>query len=53
MKKFTTQEIIDMGAQLYDSRCFDRAAIAMWLKAVLHSGCAEFDFDRIFDLIVG
>ena len=53
MKEFTTQEIIDMGAQLYDHGGFDRNSIALWLKALLQSKCAEFDFDRIFDLIVG
>ena len=53
MKKFTTQEIIDMGAQLYDRGGFDRGDIAMWLMAIQQSECAEFDFERIFDLIVG
>lgn len=53
MKKFTTQEIIDMGAQLYDNGGFTRSQISLWLKALLEAGCAEFEFDRMFDLIVG
>lgn len=53
MKKFTTQEIIDMGAQLYDEGCFTRKQISDWLWALLTAGCAEFQFEPIFDLIVG
>lgn len=56
MKKFTTQEVIDMGAQLYDNRAvtgFTRADIRKWLEGLLACECANFDFDAIFDLICG
>lgn len=51
--KFTTQDIIDMGATLYDNRAFTREQIRVWLTALVASGCSEFDIDRMFDLIVG
>ena len=51
MKKFTTQEIIDMGAQLYDNSSFTRTQIIAWLNALLEAGCAEFNIRAVADLI--
>lgn len=51
--RFTTQEVIDMGADFYDNKGFTRTAIKVWLIGLLERGYAEFDLERIFDLIVG
>jgi hypothetical protein len=53
MKKFTTQDIIDMGAQLYDSGVYDKLQVRKWLMDVLKAEIADFDLDRIWDLICG
>jgi hypothetical protein len=53
-KKFTTQDVIDMGADLYDNYRFTREQIRMWLTILLNSGRTEsFEVEPIFDLIVG
>jgi hypothetical protein len=54
MKKFTTQEVIDMGADLYDNHGFTRDAVWTWLTALDLNGCTEgnYDISRIFDLLV-
>ena len=51
--KFTTQEVINMGAAMYDSREYTRADIKKWLTMLLDNHYAEFDIERMFDLIVG
>ena len=51
--KFTTQEVINMGADFYDNKGFTRAAVKVWLIGLLENGYAKFDLERIFDLIVG
>ena len=51
--KFTTQQVIDRGAELYDNQGFTRPQIICWLKALLDNKLADFEFDRMFDLIVG
>lgn len=51
--KFTTQDVIDMGADLYDNKGFTRESIRLFLSALLDNGCAEFDLERVYDLIVG
>lgn len=53
MKKYTNQEIIDMGAYFYDSGCFSRAEIKNWLMKLLATGTVDFDLDRMFDIIIG
>ena len=53
MRKFTTQEVINMGADLYDNKGFTRESISIWLHALIDNGLADCDFDRIYDLIVG
>lgn len=53
MKKFTTQEVINKGADLYDNKGFLRQFIWEWLKSLLDNGSAEFDLERVYDLIVG
>ena len=54
MKKFTTQQVINMGAKLYDEEGFTRSQIRMWLTILLNNGLAEdFDIERMFDIIVG
>lgn len=51
--KFTTQEVIDMGADFYDNKGFTRAAIKQWLIGLLDNGLADFDLERMFDIIIG
>jgi hypothetical protein len=53
MKKFTTQEVIKMGAELFDRDGFDRKQIWRWLAFLLDKNYAEFDLERVYDLIVG
>lgn len=53
MYKFTTQEIIDMGAELFDKEGFSREQISKWLHILINNGCVDCDFDSVFDLIVG
>ena len=54
MKKFTTQQVIDMGAKLYDEEGFTRSQIRAWLTILVNNGWAEeFDTEAIYDLIVG
>jgi len=50
---YTTQDVVDMGADLYDNHGFTREAISKFLKALLDNGLAEFNYERVFDLIVG
>lgn len=50
--KRTAQEIIDMGSFFWDSGCFTRTDIWNWLTKLIADG-ADFDIDRMFDLIVG
>ena len=52
-KTFTTQEVIDMGAYLYDTHGFSRMRIWEWLEALLRNELAFFDIEKMFDLIVG
>ena len=58
MRKFTVQEVIDMGADLYDNKGFDRATIRKWLTILNDNDMIveKLDsdrFDSIYDLIVG
>ena len=53
IRKFTTQEVIDMGAKLYDEHGFTRPQIKRWLEALLDNELADFDLDMMFDIIVG
>ncbi len=53
MGKFTTQEVINKGADMYDNLGYSRAFIKKWLEGLLRDGSAQFDLERIFDLIVG
>lgn len=58
MRKFTVQEVIDMGAELYDNKGFDRATIRKWLECLNDNDMItkKLDsdmFDRLYDLIVG
>lgn len=51
--KYTIQEVVDMGADMYDNKGCSRAVIKQWLMDLLDRGYASFDLDRIFDLIIG
>lgn len=55
MKKFTAQDLIDMGADLFDNKGFSRQNTWIFLKALYDSGqtVEDIDIDRIYDLIVG
>lgn len=53
LRKFTAQEVIKMGAVLYDEHGFTRAQIKHWLELLFDNGCTDCDIDRVFDLIVG
>ena len=58
MRKFTTQEVIDMGAELYDNKGFDRATIRAWLKILNDTDMIDVklsadSFESLYDLIVG
>lgn len=52
-KMFTAQDIIDMGADLYDNKGFSRADIKLWLVTLVSNGYADVDIERMFDIIVG
>lgn len=52
-KRFTTQDVIDMAAELYDSKGFSRGNIRIFLQTLLDNDMASFDLERVFDLIVG
>lgn len=54
--KFTAQDIIDMGAELYDNKGFSRIQIKQWLTILIDNGYVDLtdaDAERLFDLIVG
>ena len=51
--KFTPQEVIDMGSDLYDNKGFTRETIRLWLQALIDNGYTDVDFERVYDLIVG
>ena len=53
MRKFTTQEVINMGAELYEEKGFSREQIKFWLNALVNSDLADIDIERMFDIIVG
>lgn len=53
MKKFTMQDVIDMGAELYDKKGFTREQIWQWLTILQDNDLAEFDLYAVYDLIVG
>ena len=55
MKKFTGQDLIDMGAELYDNKGFTRHDIYTWLTVLFTNGCVAEGVDKsgVFDLIVG
>lgn len=53
MKTFTAQDIVDMGAELYDNKGFSRADIKAWLTILVDNGCANVDIESMFDLICG
>lgn len=54
-KKFSSQDVIDMGSILYDEFCFSREIIWKWLGILKENGKLEsgVDVDAVFDLIVG
>lgn len=52
-RKFTTQDVIDMGVELYDEKGFTRENVRTFLQCLLDNGKAEFDLERVYDLIVG
>ena len=54
--KFTAQDIIDMGAKLFDEDGFSRADIRIFMNTLRDNGMwdASADtFERVYDLIVG
>ena len=51
--KYTAQDVIDMGSDLYDNKGFTRETIRLWLKALIDNGYADVDLEKMFDLIVG
>lgn len=51
-KRFTTQEVINMACERWDQG-FDRWQIKAFLQSLLDSNEAEFDIERVFDLVVG
>lgn len=53
MKKFTAQDVIDMGVELYENKGFTRENIKVWLTALVDNNLAEVDIERMFDIIVG
>lgn len=52
-KHYTTQQVIDMASRLYDTGTFSRLDIRIYLETVLDLRQAEFDIDRVYDLVVG
>lgn len=53
MKKFTAQDVIDMGVKLYEEKGFTRNQIYEWLCILQDNDLAEFNLQVTFDLIVG
>lgn len=53
MRKFTAQEVITMGAKLYDNEGFSRFEIRTFLDTLVEHELADIDVNRAFDLIVG
>lgn len=53
MKKYSTQEVIDMAADLYDRGILTRVGVRRFLESLLDTGSAEFDLYSMYDLIVG
>lgn len=56
MRKFTTQDCIDMASKLYDENGFTRENIRGFLTALRENGHWEAtaeDLDRVYDLVVG
>ena len=52
-KKLTTQDVIDIAVELYDNKGRSRGDIYFLLKQLKDSDAADFDIDRVFDLVVG
>ena len=50
---FTTQEVIDIGSELYDNHSFTRDDILRFLNRLLDTRRADFDLERVYDIIVG
>lgn len=53
MRKFTAQEVVNMGAALYDNHGFTRSDIYAFLTVLVDQNLADIDLPRIFDMIVG
>jgi hypothetical protein len=54
MKKiFTLQDILDMGAILFDTYNFTNDNIMAWLTSLKENGRTDCDIDNVFNLIVG
>lgn len=53
MKNLTTQDVIDMAVELYDNKGRSRDEIYFFLKQMQDTGAADFNIDRVFDLVVG
>ena len=54
--KFTTQDVIDMAADLYDNKGFTRGDIRIFLTVLQNHGqwdSTTADIDNVFDLVVG
>lgn len=51
--KYTAQDILDMGSDLYENRGFTRETIRLWLQALIDNGYTDVDFEKVYDLIVG
>lgn len=51
--KFTAQDVIDMGVELYENKGFTRENIKKWLTVLVENGYANVNIDTMFDLIVG
>ena len=54
-ERFNAQDLIDMGADLFDNKGFDRQKIRLFLECLRDNGKTEpgIDIDTIYDLIVG
>lgn len=54
-EKFTAQDLIDMGADLYDEKGFTRENVRKFLEILRDNDKVEpgIDIDAIYDLIVG
>lgn len=52
-EKLTVQDVVEIASDLYDNKGFTRSDIRIFLKVLIDTKKADFDLERVYDLIVG